>query len=75
MWRTIESAPRDGTWILVYEPANCEPRCHVVRWGIPEWDGGDQTWVTIALGPNPDTYEPDDATHWMPLPKPPNDGE
>lgn len=69
-WKPIETAPKDGTWILVFEPSDYQPCVHVVRWGVPEWSGGDLTWVTVALGPNPDTYEPD-ATHWMPLPEPP----
>jgi hypothetical protein len=73
MWQPIETAPKDGTWILAYEPSKWPPQCHVVRWGLPEYWGqaGDETWVTVALGPNPDTYEADDATHWMPLPDPP----
>lgn len=39
-WLPIETAPKDGTWILVYEPTEDAPSCHVVRWGTPEWGGG-----------------------------------
>lgn len=74
-WQPIETAPRDGTWVLVYEPREYEPRVHVAHWGTPEWHGGPSTWVTMALGPNPDTYNADDASHWMPLPPPPSDAE
>ncbi len=70
-WLPIETAPKDGTWILVYEPTEDAPSCHVVRWGTPEWGGGESTWVTMPLGPNPDTYDADDATHWQPLPASP----
>lgn len=72
-WRTIDSAPKDGTWILVYEAqdGHDDPSVHVVQWGQPEWGGGDLTWVTMALGPNPDTYNPHPVTHWMSLPSPP----
>jgi hypothetical protein len=72
-WQPIETAPKDGTWILVYEHCEPLPSVYVVRWGVPEWWGAsvDETWVTIAVGPNPDTYNATDATHWMPLPDPP----
>ena len=70
-WQPIETAPKDGTWILVFEHDEYSPSIHVVRWGQPEWGGGDLTWVTMALGPNPDTYDPHPVTHWMPLPDPP----
>lgn len=73
-WRPIETAPRDGTWLLVFEPSKWSPNIHVVRWGEPEWTlekSPPKTWVTMALGPNPDTYDADEATHWMPLPEPP----
>ena len=72
-WQPIETAPRDGQWILVYEYCKYEPSIHVVRWGVPQWSGGDKTWVTMAIGPNPDTYDADNASHWIPLPKPPED--
>lgn len=71
-WQPIETAPKDGSWILVYEPGADEPCVYVVQWGVPEWGGGPETWVTIALGPNPDTYNAEEATHWMPLPPPPH---
>ena len=72
MWRPISEAPKDGTWIMVFEPSDAAPNVHVVRWGVPEWVGGDNTWVTMALGPNPDTYDANNATHFMPLPAPPS---
>ena len=71
-WQPIETAPKDGTWILVFEPSRYPPHHHVVQWGPPEWGDWPDTWVTMALGPNPDTYDAEDATHWMPLPEPPS---
>jgi len=72
-WQPIETAPKDGAWLLVFEPSDYPPNVHVVRWGLPEYWGksGDETWVTMAIGPNPDTYNADEATHWMPLPNDP----
>jgi hypothetical protein len=79
-WHRIDDPenppPKDGSWILVFEPSDyaAYPKVHVVRWGVPEWSDGDHTWVTIALGPNPDNFCADGATHWTPLPPPPGDG-
>ena len=71
-WQPIETAPKDGSWILVFEPVVFEPCMHVVQWGESQWSiGSAKTWVTMALGPNPDTYDADQSTHWMPLPASP----
>lgn len=75
-WRTIDSAPKDGTWVLVYDPSLdghplVMPAVGVARWGVPEWGGGQETWVSVPLGPNPDTMDFVSASHWQPLPSPP----
>ena len=73
-WRPIETAPKDGSWLMVYERSDFPPSVWVVRWGNIEGSGGwldEKCWVTVGLGPNPDTYDADMATHWMPLPDPP----
>jgi hypothetical protein len=63
-WRTIDSAPRDGTEILLY--GSCErdgrffaPDCNVGWWDEDNLGG----WQARDL--------PIDPTHWMPLPAPP----
>jgi len=69
-WQPIESAPRDGTRILSYQPngawQSARPwrgeRIEVVYWhqpGNPEAEG---MWVP--------SHRP---THWMPLPAPPSE--
>jgi hypothetical protein len=65
-WRDIESAPKDGTLILVYRPLAHET--------------GDPT-ITIARGTESETTSPQGVkhhtdrwchpTHWQPLPAPP----
>jgi len=66
-WRTIDSAPRDGTPILITRPTAymVEEGWHVVRWD--EDDGGwvchDGKFDTPLRGPEP--------SHWQPLPEPP----
>ena len=58
-WQPIESAPKDGTWILTWtrDITNMEGPWLVVRWNGKEW-------VDAVAG----FYEP---THWQPLPAPP----
>ena len=71
-WQPIETAPKDGTWILVYEPHNYEPEVHIVRWAESDgWPNG-KTWLTEEYGGGPDGHSATDATHWMPLPDAPN---
>lgn len=62
-WQPMETAPRDGTSVLV-----CTPRTmHVVYWiekDIEYWHVTDNKHGPFPLrGPSP--------THWMPLPEPP----
>jgi hypothetical protein len=63
-WQKIETAPKDGTPILVYDKDWFDFMGHqiVVYW-LEDfgWRSGcDQC--------------PDDPTHWMPLPEPPKEG-
>lgn len=60
-WQPIETAPRDGTPILLY---SSDDGCHQGCW----FDGRDDTgWCTDGLFSN-------DWTHWKPL-EPPSDAE
>jgi hypothetical protein len=56
-WQPIETAPKDGTEILVYHNECCSVR----EWG--KNDDGDEIWLPRIRGFFP--------THWMPLPNPP----
>ena len=69
-WKPIESAPRDGTPILVCVTySRQEGGWHTEQW--VDWTGGTYVWpmfqqrVDILFPP----------THWMPLPKPPVESE
>lgn len=58
-WQPIETAPRDGAFILVWGPGYTSP---VIRmWHDASWDDGD-----FFSGIPADEY-----THWQPLPDPP----
>lgn len=67
-WRTMESAPKDGTKIDLW----CEDRCSKgLRIPNCYWIVDGMAWA----GPFPQLYGPYIATHWRPLPPPPNKGE
>jgi hypothetical protein len=67
-WQDIESAPKDGTAILVYYPTKYGMERYSVRyWGSGEWAGVKEGWVDAwrQISPN---HEP---TKWSSL-SPPN---
>jgi hypothetical protein len=76
-WQPIETAPRDGTWILltggVYHDETGErPSLIAAKWmtisGFPAWIVG-----YLQSGFHYSNY--DDPSHWMPLPIPPSAGD
>lgn len=73
-WQPIETAPRDGTRILLYRPlaerTNDDPID--IKRGVPR---NSHCWEeTIPPGMDATNYTDGacKATHWMPLPEPPN---
>lgn len=67
-WRTIDSAPKDGTEVLVCRPDGDEWEMRVAYWTGRRW------WLEVYDNglERSSIYEP---THWRPLPPPPNDGD
>lgn len=63
VWRTMESAPRDGAEVLLYFGKNISPK---VLSG--SFNQGEDKWCCTYC-----SY--DDPTHWMPLPSPPATSE
>lgn len=65
-WRPIETAPRDGRWVLIGGPKMPIPLV-----ATPKLDSVDGWFAPIdaVYGPNCQGVE---ATHWMPLPDPPS---
>lgn len=69
-WRTMDSAPKDGTLILAvcwfameFDATDMSPEYHVVQWDELEGSGWlDQGGLEEAEA---------SFTHWMPLPAPP----
>ncbi len=84
MWRTIDSAPRDGRWLIAWDGERVLPLCWVEAdpdWGqhYTGWAWGDERWGgTLYDGVNEVKRQP---TRWWdfgdgaPLPAPPADGE
>jgi hypothetical protein len=62
-WRPIESAPRDGTWIMLSRPFWTVP--FVGRWTTSKHGEG---WHDDNVDEGP-LLSP--MTHWQPLPPPP----
>lgn len=70
-WQPIETAPKDGLKVLVYDES----------YGLPQkaWfgkDRNDETYEGWLFGDGDDYscgmyFTPINPTHWMPLPKPP----
>lgn len=70
-WQPIETAPRDGTRILVLACGNV----HICHWGMPEPHfverGSENRWVTDSTGQWDHRDSIRNVTHWMSLPEPP----
>ena len=69
-WRPIETAPKDGTVILVALP---EPICTIINWSVRRvatayFQAQGHDWVVEG---NWATRNHLDLTHWQPLPEPP----
>lgn len=70
-WQDVETAPKDGTYILVFCPDAAEITrimiCAFEMTAHPD-DAGDWYELNADTRPSPLDVE---ITHWMPLPEPP----
>lgn len=74
-WQPIETAPKDGSWVLVAYPCFlCGEKTDamsvfIARWAPPFlWDSFTKVWISANDCTLIENYTP---THWMPLPSPP----
>lgn len=69
-WLPIESAPKDGTRILIFQ-AGARRQVQEASWAIP-YESATGYWAT-PIGPLGRGYTilPESPTHWMPLPASP----
>jgi len=68
-WQDISTAPKDGTYVIVYQTGVWEPSQTICC-----WDGswGDDGWWMCCDGKDPEIpLRGPDPTHWQPLPPPP----
>lgn len=61
-WQPIETAPKDGTNILV---------CAEDVMSTVKWDDFFKEWALVVSGSQSEDDEFYGPTHWMPLPPPP----
>ena len=66
-WQPIETAPRDGSQVVVWNPDN-----PYGEWPLmAQWHAPSQTWSIHIEGQRIWLGLPLDPTHWIPLPEPP----
>jgi len=70
-WRTIESAPKDGTEVLGCFAFKVPGGVYRIGWVADGYLDGDE-WVFSSFPLDADEYSA--PTHWMPLPTPPHGG-
>ena len=68
-WQPIETAPKDGTIILVAIEHSNGPLLHDIVW----WNDYRDYWESAGYDWKYDEVE--HIFHWMPLPPPPKKGE
>ena len=70
-WQPIETAPTDLTTVLLWDRFGC---CNIAYHRNGEWialNNGGEVYEEDARGS--EFAKVDGATHWMPLPEPPNE--
>ena len=74
MWQPIETAPKDGSWVLVFDPSNID-ESYEVRPVSAQWtedmNGGKTDWHWQFAWFDGGYFGDCEPTHWMPLPEPP----
>ena len=73
-WRPIETAPKDGTPILIWveSPATGDRRTHRARWAIPYEDAPEsRCWWETAYPRGHSPVVTEFVRGWMPWPEPP----
>jgi hypothetical protein len=73
-WMPIETAPKDGSSVLIYRPEASRQKVMEAYWAMPYEDApADQCWWSTPHGATGRGYTilPKAVTHWMPLPPAP----
>jgi hypothetical protein len=74
IWQPIETAPRDGTWVLVM-PSECPDEAYQNRPVSAQWtnerNSDTAEWRWQFAWYDGGYYGSCNPTHWQPLPEPP----
>lgn len=69
-WQPIETAPKDGTrlLVLVRPSGHWSAEVNIARWGDPE-PFDEPCWVGDSAGPGYTlSWDDGEISHWMPIP-------
>lgn len=68
-WRPLDTAPHDGTAILLFSPDAADPQVMIGFW--TDWDGDTEpgSWTDAWTMQEIDAW----PTHWLPLPPAPQE--
>lgn len=81
-WQPIETAPKDGTWIVVLIPDPIQnddgpiPLVETTKWenvGIEYWEDIDKDTKKRIIRDDSHWRNYENPTHWMSIPEPPHD--
>jgi len=64
-WQTMDTAPKDGTFVLAYDIDSFYPDDPEESYWIVRWDDRNAVWRIMLDGQRAK------PTHWMPRPAPP----
>jgi len=70
MWQPIETAPQDGSWVLLCGGRWACDNDWLPPVAVAQWEGQGFCAYWSAAVPDQDAAY-DSPTHWMPLPPPP----
>lgn len=74
-WRIIETAPEDGTYIILFRPtAAAWMRVDVGYWDDQRFHKRPKPFWRSTMAPGQDLSRAYPPTHWQPLPEPPPEG-
>ena len=74
-WQPVDTAPKDGTWVLLCGGSYCDECGGKADVMIARWEPGNRLytegWLVCAAEAGYSCFFYEDPTHWMPIPRPP----